>query len=89
YLRLRFGNKIGLTACGLYFFISQTVGAVALFAASVAISTLFHVSLLWSTVAIGIAGTVYTALGGLRGVVWTDCMQAVLILMAPVTVVVK
>lgn len=89
YLRLRFGNKIGLTACGLYFFISQTIGAAALFAASVAISTLFHVPVLWSTVAIGIAGTVYTALGGLRGVVWTDCIQAVLILMAPITVVVK
>ncbi|EEC06268.1 sodium/solute symporter, putative, partial [Ixodes scapularis] len=89
YLRLRFGNKIGLTACALYFFISQTVGAVALYAASVAISTLFPVSLLWSTVAIGVAGTIYTALGGLRGVVWTDCVQSVLILMAPITVVVK
>lgn len=89
YLRLRFGNKIGLTACALYFFISQTVGAVALYAASVALSTLFSVSVFWSTVAIGVAGTIYTALGGLRGVVWTDCVQSVLILMAPITVVVK
>lgn len=89
YLRMRYGNKIGLTACGIYFFISVTIGAVALFTASVAVSTIFNVSLFWSTVGIGIVSTIYTSLGGMRGVVWTDCVQSLLILMAPVTVVTK
>ncbi|XP_042148748.1 sodium/iodide cotransporter-like [Ixodes scapularis] len=31
----------------------------------------------------------YTALGGLRGVVWTDCFQAILIILSPVTVISK
>lgn len=89
YLRMRYGNKIGLTACGIYFFISVTIGAVALFTASVAVSTIFNASLSWSTVGIGIASTIYTSLGGMRGVVWTDCVQSLLILMAPITVVTK
>ncbi|CAN8001805.1 unnamed protein product [Ixodes hexagonus] len=89
YLRMRYGNKVGLAACGIYLFLSQTIGAVALFSASLATATVFHVPLVWTTVAIGLAGTAYTALGGLRGVVWTDCVQAVLILMAPVTVIAK
>ncbi|CAN8019403.1 unnamed protein product [Ixodes persulcatus] len=89
YLRMRYGNKVGLAACAIYLFLSQTIGAVALFSASLATATVFHVPLIWTTMAIGLAGTVYTALGGLRGVVWTDCVQAVLILMAPVTVIAK
>ncbi|XP_077540635.1 sodium-coupled monocarboxylate transporter 2-like isoform X3 [Haemaphysalis longicornis] len=89
YLRMRYGNEIGLTACAIYFFISVTTGAVALFTASVAISTIFNTSLFWSTIGIGVASTTYTALGGMRGVVWTDCVQSLLILMAPVTVVTK
>ncbi|XP_077489664.1 sodium-coupled monocarboxylate transporter 2-like [Amblyomma americanum] len=89
YLRLRYGNKVGLGACCIYLFLSQTIGAVALFSASVAAATVFNLPIQWTTLGIGVAGTVYTALGGLRGVVWTDCVQAILILMAPVTVIGK
>lgn len=89
YLRLRYGNKVGLGACAIYLFLSQTIGAVALFSASVAAATVFDIPIEWTTLAIGLAGTIYTALGGLRGVVWTDCVQAFLILMAPVTVIAK
>uniref|UniRef100_A0A4D5RR22 Putative iodide/myo-inositol/multivitamin symporter n=1 Tax=Ixodes scapularis TaxID=6945 RepID=A0A4D5RR22_IXOSC len=89
YVRMRFGRNIGLVSCGLYILMSQSLGAVALYSASVAVSTIFTVRLLFSTLTIGLAGTIYTALGGLRGVVWTDCMQGILILMAPVTVITK
>ncbi|CAN8019380.1 unnamed protein product, partial [Ixodes persulcatus] len=86
---MRYVKYIGLTACGVYFFLMQSNGAVAIFAASVATSTIFQFPILWCTLAIGFIGTFYTALGGLRGVVWTDCMQAVLSLLAPVTVIIK
>ncbi|EEC04186.1 sodium/solute symporter, putative [Ixodes scapularis] len=49
----------------------------------------FHVPLVWSIVAIGITGTFYTALGGLRGVVWTDTLQGILILVCPLTILIK
>ncbi|CAN7939728.1 unnamed protein product, partial [Ixodes hexagonus] len=67
----------------------QSNGAVAIFAASVSISTIFQIQLIWCTLAIGLTGTLYTALGGLRGVVWTDCVQAFLALVAPATIIVK
>ncbi|CAN7989810.1 unnamed protein product [Ixodes pacificus] len=75
------------TVCAL--FCSQSHGAVAIFAASVAISTVFQAQLIWCTLAIGLTGTLYTALGGLRGVVWTDCVQAFLSLVAPATIIIK
>ncbi|KAM7303638.1 hypothetical protein ISCGN_013583 [Ixodes scapularis] len=78
---------IGLT--GTLYTALQSQGAVAIFAASVAISTVFQTQLIWSTLAIGLTGTLYTALGGLRGVVWTDCVQAFLSLVAPATIIIK
>uniref|UniRef100_A0A6B0VCX3 Putative na+iodide/myo-inositol/multivitamin symporter n=1 Tax=Ixodes ricinus TaxID=34613 RepID=A0A6B0VCX3_IXORI len=89
YLRLRFGNKMGIIACFINFVISMVLGAVSTFAAGVAISTAFHFPSLWSILATGAACTIYTAFGGFRGVIWTDAMQAILILVCPLTVVIK
>ncbi|CAN7992860.1 unnamed protein product [Ixodes hexagonus] len=89
YLRIRYGKMISLTACAIYFILTQSIGAVAIFAAAMAVTTIFQVSFLWCCLTIGFTGTLYTALGGLRGVVWTDCVQAVIILIAPITIIVK
>ncbi|XP_070384331.1 sodium-coupled monocarboxylate transporter 1-like isoform X6 [Dermacentor albipictus] len=89
YLRMRYGNKVGLTSCVLYFFLSQTMGAVAIFPAAAAVATIFGISANWCSFTIGLAGCVYTALGGLRGVVWTDCAQAGIVLLAPATIMIK
>ncbi|XP_049524007.1 sodium/iodide cotransporter-like [Dermacentor silvarum] len=51
--------------------------------------TVFNAPLLWCNIAIGLSGTIYTALGGLRGVVWTDCMQFIIILVAPTALFAK
>ncbi|XP_077491788.1 sodium-coupled monocarboxylate transporter 1-like [Amblyomma americanum] len=89
YLRLRFDNKVGITACVVYFVFSQTLGAVGIFSAAVGISTMFPVPLLYSNMAIGLAGTIYTALGGLRSVVWADCIQALVMLASPLIIIGK
>ncbi|CAN7979592.1 unnamed protein product, partial [Ixodes pacificus] len=89
YLRIRYGNKTGLGVCCLYMFLSQSVGAAALYSASVAVSTVFSVPIFWSTLTMGFVGTIYTALGGLRAVVWTDCVQAFAMLLCPLTVISK
>ncbi|XP_075725807.1 sodium-coupled monocarboxylate transporter 2-like [Rhipicephalus microplus] len=49
----------------------------------------FNAPLLWCNIAIGLSGTIYTALGGLRGVVWTDCTQFIIIMVAPTAVFAK
>lgn len=89
YLRLRFNTAISLTACAIYIFLTQSIGAISIFAASLTLVTVFNAPLFWSNVFIGLCGTFYTALGGLRGVVWMDCVQLVVILVAPAALVAK
>ncbi|XP_077538731.1 sodium-coupled monocarboxylate transporter 2-like [Haemaphysalis longicornis] len=89
YLRLRFNTTISLTACVIYIFLTQSIGAIAIFAASLTLVTVFKAPLLWCNIGIGLCGTFYTALGGLRGVVWTDCMQLVVMLIAPLTIIIR
>ncbi|XP_075724239.1 sodium/iodide cotransporter-like [Rhipicephalus microplus] len=65
----------------------QTLGAVGIYSAALGISTMFPVPLVYSNIIIGLAGTVYTALGGLRGVVWADCVQAMVMFLSPITII--
>ncbi|XP_077552186.1 sodium-coupled monocarboxylate transporter 1-like [Haemaphysalis longicornis] len=76
-------------ACVVYFILSQTLGALGIYSAAIGISTMFAIPLYWSSIVIGLAGTVYTALGGLRGVVWADCVQALVMFASPLTIIGK
>ncbi|KAL1476565.1 hypothetical protein MTO96_018403 [Rhipicephalus appendiculatus] len=89
YLRMRFDNKVGIAASIVYFVLSQTLGAVGIYSAAIGLATMLSVPLLYSNIAIGVAGTIYTALGGLRGVVWADCVQALVMFLAPLTIIAK
>ncbi|XP_050030212.3 sodium-coupled monocarboxylate transporter 1-like [Dermacentor andersoni] len=89
YIRWRFNRAISLTACVIYIFLTQSIGAISILAASVMLVTVFNAPLIWCNIAIGLSGTIYTALGGLRGVVWTDCMQFIIILVAPTALFAK
>ncbi|XP_075559663.1 sodium-coupled monocarboxylate transporter 1-like isoform X2 [Dermacentor variabilis] len=89
YIRLRFNSTISFTACVIYIFLTQSIGAISIFAASLALEKVFHAPLLWCNVAIGLSGTIYTALGGLRGVVLTDCVQLLIIFCAQAAIIAK
>ncbi|XP_065287716.1 putative sodium-dependent multivitamin transporter [Dermacentor albipictus] len=89
YHRMRFGSAIAAATCALYFFFAQSLGALCIYTASLAVSTVFHFPVTWCSLVIGLTGTIYTALGGLRGVVWTDCVQALVIAAAPATIAIK
>ncbi|XP_037570538.2 sodium-coupled monocarboxylate transporter 2-like [Dermacentor silvarum] len=89
YIRQRFNSAIALTACISYIFLTQSIGALAIFAAGLTIFTVFGAPLVLCNILIGLFGTLYTALGGLRGVVWTDCAQLIFMLFAPATVIAK
>uniref|UniRef100_L7LXG4 Putative sodium-dependent multivitamin transporter n=1 Tax=Rhipicephalus pulchellus TaxID=72859 RepID=L7LXG4_RHIPC len=89
YHRMRFGGSIAAATCALYIFFAQSLGALCIYTASLAVSTVFGFPVTWCSLVIGLTGTVYTALGGLRGVVWTDCVQAIVILAAPATIIIK
>ncbi|KAK8761384.1 hypothetical protein V5799_027349, partial [Amblyomma americanum] len=47
------------------------------------------ISSIISSVVLGVAGTIYTALGGLRSVVWADCVQGVIMTASPLIIIGK
>ena len=80
YLGLRFGPWTRTTA-SLMFFASRIVGSgIRLLAASLAISMVFGWRLEW--VVIGSAGVaiLYSSFGGIKAIIWTDALQALVFL---------
>ncbi|XP_070389766.1 putative sodium-dependent multivitamin transporter isoform X2 [Dermacentor albipictus] len=67
----------------------QIVGAVGIYSAGIAVSTMYPIPLVYSNICIGLAGTVYTALGGLRSVVWADFAQAFVMFSSPFIIIGK
>ncbi|XP_037527925.1 sodium-coupled monocarboxylate transporter 2 [Rhipicephalus sanguineus] len=89
YLRMRYGNSVGIASSFIYFVLSQALGAVAIYSAAVAVSTMLGMSAIIASVVLGASGTVYTALGGLRSVVWADCVQGLIMTASPLIIIGK
>ncbi|BFZ00829.1 hypothetical protein BsWGS_03870 [Bradybaena similaris] len=53
--------------------------AVALFSPALALQTAASIPLWLSVVIVGVIGTVYTAIGGIKSVVWTDTFQTLVV----------
>jgi SSS family solute:Na+ symporter len=80
YLELRFGP--GTRALGVALFIAMVVlwmGFVVL-ATSRALATVSGMDLFVIITTIGVVATIYTMLGGLRAVIWTDVIQVALLI---------
>ncbi|XP_065350228.1 sodium-dependent multivitamin transporter-like isoform X2 [Cloeon dipterum] len=81
YLELRFDNYLIRLLASLTFAMqSMLYLGVVVFAPSIALHTVSGFPYWVSMVSIGLIGTFYTAIGGLRAVVWTDVLQGVLML---------
>jgi SSS family solute:Na+ symporter len=81
YLELRFNPAIRMFASALC--IAMSIGSrmsVVLFLPALAIATITGVDVVWSILIMGVCTIIYTAVGGMRAVVWTDFFQ-VLVLM--------
>ncbi len=79
YLDRRFSRPVRLLASALYTF--YTIGWMGnlLLAVGVILQTVLQLTesqMAWMLVAIGLFATFYTAIGGVKAVVWTDAMQA-------------
>jgi len=78
YLGRRFGPYTRTTA-SLMFFASRIVGSgIRLLAASLAIAVVFQWSLAWVIVASAAVAVAYTTFGGIKAVIWTDALQALI-----------
>ena len=76
-LEIRFGLAAKRTA-SLLFLLARNLGdGLRLFLAALALEEAFGISLPLSVAVIGSVTIVYTLLGGMRSVVWNDCLQLV------------
>ncbi|MGH8053697.1 MAG: sodium:solute symporter family transporter [Stenotrophomonas sp.] len=76
YLETRFHPAIRMLASGLC--IVMQIGSrmsVILFLPALAISTITGVDVLWSIMLMGVFTIIYTTMGGMKAVIWTDFVQ--------------
>jgi SSS family transporter len=76
YLETRFHPAIRMLASALC--IAMQIGArmsVILFLPSLAISTITGIDVVWSILMMGVFTIIYTTLGGMKAVIWTDFVQ--------------
>ncbi|MEX0330249.1 MAG: sodium/solute symporter [Puniceicoccaceae bacterium] len=82
YLRQRFGGGSQYTA-SIYFLITRILASgVRLMIAATGFSVILNVSFGWSLLLFGGITLAYTFIGGIRSVIWTDCLQGVIFIAA-------
>lgn len=82
YLRQRFGGATQYTA-SIYFIITRLLGSgVRLMIAVTGFSVILGLPFGWSLLLFGLVCLGYTFYGGIRAVIWTDCIQAIVFLSA-------
>uniref|UniRef100_A0A3Q1CE29 Sodium-dependent multivitamin transporter n=1 Tax=Amphiprion ocellaris TaxID=80972 RepID=A0A3Q1CE29_AMPOC len=88
YLELRFNKTVRI--CGTVTFIFQMViyMGVVLYAPALALNAVTGFDLWGAVLAMGLVCTLYTALGGLKAVIWTDVFQTVVMFAGQLAVIV-
>ena len=80
YLERRFNLAVRLFASLQFMLFQLGRIAVVLFLPSLALSTVAGINILVSILAVGALCVVYTMFGGMRAVIWTDAIQAVILM---------
>ncbi len=75
YLEARFDRRVRQFCSGMFIVWRLLWIATVIYVPSLLVATVTGLPMLTSVFAIGLVTTVYTAFGGLRGVIWTDVVQ--------------
>ena len=86
YLEHRFDLKTRLMASGLFLLMRGSHVAIAIYAPSIILSLLTGLPLYISVLVMGVFTTVYTTLGGMKAVIWTDVMQFTILIAGMIAV---
>ena len=81
YLEKRFDTKTRLLAAAVFILLKCSYTAVAIYAPAIVVSQMTGLPAAWVCLGIGGVTTLYTSVGGMRAVIWTDTAQF-LVLMA-------
>lgn len=79
-LHRRFGGATKRTASMLFILTRSLADGLRLFLSALVLQEMTGISIPWAVAALGITTVVYTYLGGMRAVLWTDLIQFVLYL---------
>ncbi|OQR67845.1 sodium-coupled monocarboxylate transporter 2-like [Tropilaelaps mercedesae] len=88
YLELRFSRSIRLIAAITHLVETTIYMGVALYAPAFALSQLTGITISTAVCSIGLVCTIYTSIGGIKSVVYTDAFQCIVMLVAMAVVVV-
>ena len=76
YLERRFNSSVRLASSLLFLLLRGSYLAVVIYAPSLVLSTVTGLELKWTIFIVGGLATLYTLLGGMKAVIWTDVVQA-------------
>ncbi len=79
YLEERFNLPTRLIASGIFLLVRSSYVAVVFYASAKAFQPVFHVPIPVIIIGVGFIATAYTALGGMKAVIWTDFFQFIIL----------
>lgn len=86
FLGRRFGSTVQKAGGGFFFVTRAMAAGVRHFAAAAVIDAMTGVGVAWAIVLTGVVSVIYTALGGLAAVIWTEVIQFGVMLLGVVIV---
>ncbi|XP_052718701.1 sodium-dependent multivitamin transporter-like [Crassostrea angulata] len=89
YLEVRFSKTIRTMGCIVFQVQMLLYMAVVLYAPALALNQVMGFSMLLSILVIGLVCTFYTAIGGLKAVMWTDAFQMIIVFIGLLALVIK
>ncbi|XP_046553548.1 sodium-coupled monocarboxylate transporter 1-like [Haliotis rubra] len=89
YLEMRFDKSVRFIVSLLFVIQIMLYMSFVLYAPCLALSAVTGLSLWGSVLSVGIVATLYTALGGMKAVVWTDTFQAFIIIAGLVAILIR
>ncbi|MFC1726119.1 sodium:solute symporter [candidate division KSB1 bacterium] len=75
YLNNRFGERIKNIVSILFFITIVLANGVRLYAAALVLTVITGIPISWTIIVIGIIAIIYTMLGGISAVIWSDVIQ--------------
>ncbi len=75
YLEQRFDVRVRSITSLLFLFIRGAHVSIAMYAPATILTLVSGMPLYWSILLMGLVTTIYTAMGGIRAVIWTDVLQ--------------
>ncbi|HJP33969.1 MAG: sodium:solute symporter [Candidatus Latescibacteria bacterium] len=79
FLTERFGTPTQTTTAAVFLLGRLFASGARLFIAAIAIQVATGLSLQWSIVVLGVVAVIYTWFGGIKAVIWTDVLQAIVL----------